>query len=140
MFRPPLEGSDTQCSTPTWTGNLHPKINICSDLLLRDQVPKALRLYPHLDRQPTPIPLELKLSNFLCPWHIFMEESVAPSFRQLYQRSWKLFDQCYHNINQANNLTLYLPLSPNHIAVFVAYLHDQGYAPPSIVSYVSAIA
>ena len=64
---------------------------------------------------------------------------MAPSFRQLYQRSWKLFDQCYHNINQANNLTLYLPLSPNHIAVFVAYLHDQGYAPSSIVSYVSYV-
>ena len=41
------------------------KINICADLISRDQVPKALRLYPHLDRDPTPIPLTLKLNNFL---------------------------------------------------------------------------
>ena len=69
-----------------------------------------------------------------------LEKSVAHSSRQLYQRSWTLLDQCYHIINQSNNLILNLPLSNNHIAVFVAYLHDEGYAPASIVSYVSAIA
>ena len=65
---------------------------------------------------------------------------MAPSSKQLYQRSWALFQQCYHIINQSNNSYLYLPLSHNHIAVFVSFLHDQGYAPASIVSYVSAIA
>ena len=38
----------------TYIAYITDKINICSDLLLRDQVPKALRLYPHLDRQPKP--------------------------------------------------------------------------------------
>ena len=41
------------------------KNNICSDLLSRDQVPKALQLYPHLDKIPTPIPSDMQLNNFL---------------------------------------------------------------------------
>ena len=69
-----------------------------------------------------------------------LEKSVAHSSRQLYQRSWVLFNECYNIVNQSNQAHLNLPLQTNHIAVFVAYLHDQGYAPASIVSYVSAIA
>ena len=41
------------------------KNNVCSDLLSRNQVIKALHLYPHLDREPTPIPSDMKLSKFL---------------------------------------------------------------------------
>lgn len=69
-----------------------------------------------------------------------LQKSVAPSSKQLYQRSWALYEECYHIITESNNSQLILPLSTNHIAVFVAFLHDQGYAPSSIVSYVSAIA
>ena len=65
---------------------------------------------------------------------------MALSSKQLYQRSWVLFSECYHIINHSNNSLLSLPLTFNHIAIFVAFLHDQGYAPASIVSYVSAIA
>ena len=69
-----------------------------------------------------------------------LEKSVAQSSRHLYNRSWTLFNECYNLINQSNNSQLHIPLTTNHIAVFVAFLHDQGYAPASIVSYVSAIA
>ena len=41
------------------------KNNVCSDLLSRDQVPKALQLYPYLDRTPTPVPSHLQLNRFL---------------------------------------------------------------------------
>ena len=39
--------------------------NVCADLLSRDRIPEALRLYPHLQEQPVIVPQELDLDILL---------------------------------------------------------------------------
>ena len=65
--------------------------------------------------------------------------SVAQSSMQLYRRSWALFRECSSLLSRSNSSLITIPVSGSHVAVFVTYLHSEGYAPTSIVSYVSAV-
>ena len=65
--------------------------------------------------------------------------SVAQSSLQLYRRAWTLFRECSSLLSTSNNVLITIPVSGSHVAVFVTYLHSEGYAPTSIISYVSAV-
>ena len=64
---------------------------------------------------------------------------MAPSSMQLYRRAWTLFRESLQHLHLSPSVQVVLPLSVNHIAIFVSHLYSQGYAPTSIISYSSAI-
>lgn len=61
--------------------------------------------------------------------------SIAEGTRQAYQRTWKLFID-FHKLN---GMTFVFPSAQTVLMRFIAFMHDRGYAPSSIISAVSAI-
>ena len=70
---------------------------------------------------------------------LLLQASVAPSSAKLYHRSWTLFLNCTMEINPSHKGTISLPVTVPHLAVFVSYLHTQGYSPASVVAHTSSI-
>ena len=88
--------------------------------------------------------------------------SPQPSSIPTYKRAWRLFHQFLYAVFQTvspilpvspNTIALFiaymfdnqtvspiLPVSPNTIALFIAYMFDNQYAPSTVSSYVSALS
>lgn len=64
--------------------------------------------------------------------------SPQPSLILTYKRAWRLFHQFLHAVFQT--VSPILPVSPNTIALFIAYMFDKQYAPSTVSSYVSALS
>ena len=64
--------------------------------------------------------------------------SPQPSSIPTYKRAWRLFHQFLHAVFQT--VSPILPVSPNTIALFIAYMFDKQYAPSTVSSYVSALS
>ena len=62
---------------------------------------------------------------------------LQPSSIPTYQRAWRLFHQFLHAIFQA--VSTVLPISPHTIALFIAYMFNQRYAPSTVSTYVSVL-
>ena len=68
-----------------------------------------------------------------------LQVSIAPSSYQLYRRSWTLFKECQAFLLGAQATPASIPLSSNQVCLYISFLHQNGYAPSSIVSFTSAI-
>ena len=64
--------------------------------------------------------------------------SPQPSSIPTYKRAWRLFHQFLHAVFQT--VSPILPVSPNTIALVIAYMFDKQYAPSTVSSYVSALS
>ena len=64
--------------------------------------------------------------------------SPQPSLIPTYKRAWRLFHQFLHAVFQT--VSPILPVSPNTIALFIAYMFGKQYAPSTVSSYVSALS
>ena len=65
--------------------------------------------------------------------------SIAPSSYQVYRRSWTLFKQCQAFLLGAQATPASIPLTSNQVCLYISFLHQNGYAATSIVSFTSAI-
>ena len=63
--------------------------------------------------------------------------SLQPSLILTYRRAWRLFHRFLNAIFQA--VSTVLPISPNTIALFIAYMFDKQYSPSTVSSYLSAL-
>ena len=63
--------------------------------------------------------------------------SLQPSLIPTYKRAWRLFHRFLNAIFQT--VSTVLPISPNTIALFIAYMFDKQYAPSTVSSYLSAL-
>ena len=68
---------------------------------------------------------------------IFAKSSLQPSSVPVYRRAWNLFNQFPSSVCQSVDFSL--PVSPTILALFVAFLYDRQYAPPTVYTYVSAL-
>ena len=68
-----------------------------------------------------------------------LQASIAPSSYQLYRRSWTLFKECQSFLLGAQATPASIPLTTNQVCLYISFLHKNGYAPTSIVSFTSAI-
>ena len=66
-----------------------------------------------------------------------MKSSLQPSSLPTYKRAWKLYNQFLHST--FHGVSMALPIPPSNLAVFVAYLFDNHYAPSTVSTYVSAL-
>ena len=64
---------------------------------------------------------------------------MAPSSLQVYKQSWVLFLEAHNFLYQSDPPQVTIPLTSQQAAIYVSYLHKEGYAPSSIVSYTSAL-
>ena len=69
-----------------------------------------------------------------------LNASLAHSTILGYKRSWVLFATCMMQMNISFCGLASLPLSISQILVFIGYLNLSGYAPASIITYVSALS
>lgn len=67
---------------------------------------------------------------------LLMRASLALSSRTQYQRAWVKLVGFLRSLN----IIPALPVSLSMMMIFIAYLHDTGLAPASIISTVSAIS
>ena len=65
-----------------------------------------------------------------------MKSSLQPSSLPTYKRAWKLYNQFLHST--FHGVSMGLPISPPNIALVIAYLFDNHYAPSTVTTYVSA--
>ena len=63
--------------------------------------------------------------------------SLQPSFVPTYQRAWKLFELFYHNVFTSAKFSF--PIDHSVLALFIAYLFNQHYAPSTVNTYVSGL-
>lgn len=68
-----------------------------------------------------------------------LNSSLANSTVLGYKRAWVLFDTCMKQMNISFLGFASLPLSISQIMTFIGYLSLSGYAPASIMTYVSAL-
>jgi len=66
-----------------------------------------------------------------------MKSSLQPSSLPTYKRAWKLYNQFLHST--LHGVSMGLPISPPNLALFIAYLFDNHYAPSTVTTYVSAL-
>ena len=66
-----------------------------------------------------------------------MTSSLQPSSLPTYKRAWKLYNQFLHST--FHGVFMALPISPPNLALFIAYLFDNHYAPSTVTTYVSAL-
>ena len=57
----------------------------------------------------------------------------------MYTRAWALFNEFVESMD-FDALSIALPVSYEHILMFISYLHLSGFAPTSITTYVTAIS
>ena len=65
------------------------------------------------------------------------KSSLQPSSIPTYKRAWKLFYQFLNAVFQT--VSGAFPISPHTLALFIAYMYKQTYAPSTVSSYVSAL-
>ena len=65
------------------------------------------------------------------------KSSLQPSSIPTYRRAWTLFYQFLNTIFQSVSNSF--PISPNTLALFIAYMYNRNYAPSTVSSYVSAL-
>ena len=66
-----------------------------------------------------------------------MKSSLQPSSLPTYKRAWKLYNQFLYST--FSGVSMALPISPPNLALFIAYLFDNHYAPSTVTTYVSAL-
>ena len=66
-----------------------------------------------------------------------MKSRLQPSSLPTYKRAWKLYNQFLHSTFHGVSMALPIP-SPN-LALFIASLFDNHYAPSTVSTYVSAL-
>ncbi len=66
-----------------------------------------------------------------------MDSSLADNSKRIYGRAWQAFQQ-FHKATFGT--TGELPLSPNQVAMFVAYMDRAGHTPTMVRTYVSALS
>ena len=68
-----------------------------------------------------------------------MKSSLQPSSlpTYMYKRAWKLYNQFLHST--FHGVSMALPIPPPNLALFIAYLFDNHYAPSTVSTYVSAL-
>jgi len=66
-----------------------------------------------------------------------MKSSLQPSSLSTYKRGWKLYNQFLHST--FHGVSVALPIPPPNLALFIAYLFDNHYAPSTVSTYVSAL-
>ena len=66
--------------------------------------------------------------------------SIAPTTRRSYSRAWVLFSNCMTELGVRYNYIDSLPLTPQHILLFLGYLHLYKYSPSTMMTYLSAIS
>jgi len=66
-----------------------------------------------------------------------MKSSLQPSSLPTYKRAWKLYNQFLHST--FHGVSMGLPISPPNLALFIAYLFDNHYAPSTVTTYVAAL-
>lgn len=66
-----------------------------------------------------------------------MKSSLQPSSLPTYKRAWKLLTQFLHSTFPG--VSAALPISPPNLALFIAYMFDNRYAPSTVTTYVSAL-
>ena len=66
-----------------------------------------------------------------------ISSSLQPSSRPTYHRAWKLFELFHHSVFQSARFNF--PICPGTLALFIAHLFNQNYAPSTVNTYVSAI-
>lgn len=69
-----------------------------------------------------------------------IHNAIAPSTRSNYNRAWDLFQICMSNLNVPFCQIQSLPVSTEHLLLFIGYLHIEGYAPSTMLTYMSAIS
>ena len=70
-------------------------------------------------------------------YKVLLNASLSPSTRKIYDKALSALETFTTTVT---NLTYTLPCSVAHIALFVAYLHHNGFAPKTISTYLSAVA
>lgn len=86
---------------------------------------------PHRD---SPVSAASELATIVST---LVKSSLQPSSLPTYKRAWKLYDQFLHST--FHGVPMGLPISPPNLALFIAYLFDNHYAPSTVKSYVSAL-
>ena len=71
--------------------------------------------------------------------NLLLASSMAPSTRATYKRAWQLFTQCMFSLHIVFWGISSLPLPINHILMFIGFMHLNGYAPSTMITYVSAL-
>ena len=107
--------------------------NKLADSLSRLQVYQFRQIAPpDMELQPTVVASELAntVTNLIA-------SSLQPSFVPTYQRAWKLFELFYHNVFTSAKFNF--PIGHSVLALFIAYLFNQHYAPSTVNTYVSAL-
>ena len=107
--------------------------NKLADSLSRLQVYQFRQIAPpDMELQPTVVASELAntVTNLIA-------SSLQPSFVPTYQRAWKLFELFYHNVFTSAKFNF--PIDHSVLALFIAYLFNQHYAPSTVNTYVSAL-
>ncbi len=66
-----------------------------------------------------------------------LDSSLADNSKRTYGRAWQVFQQ-FHEATFGT--TGDLPLSPNQVAMFVAYMDRAGHASTTVQTYVSALS
>lgn len=66
-----------------------------------------------------------------------MDAAFAPSSARRYESNWKRFVTFVQTLDRKRR---YLPASPNTVIAFVQYLKDEGKAPSTIRTFISAIS
>jgi len=66
-----------------------------------------------------------------------IKSSLQPSSLPTYKRAWKLYNQFLYST--FHGVSIGLPISPPNLALFIAYLFDNHYAPSTVTTYVSAL-
>lgn len=92
----------------------------------------AHSLAPWADAQPTTVPIHMQLHNLMRQ----LNSSITSSKRNTYNRAWYLVEECMSSVCST---TSSLPLTANHMSLFVAYLYQKYMARPSIATYWSAV-
>ena len=86
---------------------------------------------PHRD---SPVSAASELATIVST---LVKSSLQPSSLPTYKRAWKLYNQFLHST--FHGVPMGLPISPPNLALFIAYLFDNHYAPSTVKSYVSAL-
>ena len=69
-----------------------------------------------------------------------IKNAIAPSTSLGYSRAWRLFQTCMQELGVAYHGLASLPLTTQHILLFIGYLNVKKYSPSSILTYLSAIS
>ena len=97
--------------------------NRLADLLSRFQIPTFQREAPaSMNSFATDIPsvsVTYKLGHVIT---LLTRSSLQRSSLSTYSCAWKLFDQFYSHV--FSTISYNLPLSPNMLALFIAYMYD----------------